>query len=217
MNWSTMLNNSPLYQKQDMVIRDEDYCRKNGLMGLSDSQLKAYPNAWRSWPRNYGGNYGDGSDLPLWNGLARSLNTIAIRVGDLVGASNIFNFVYNTLQLTTLDPANDVGLAQMVMGSQTHGVTPTALAAAFQIFYDGAKEGNAPDVVMMDPPRAGSDQKFLQSLLMLKPKRVVYVSCNPETLARDLRVLVDVGYRAEWATPVDMFPGTEQASSFPGC
>ena len=106
-------------------------------MGLSDSQLKAYPNAWRSWPRNYGGNYGDGSDLPLWNGLARSLNTIAIRVGDLVGASNIFNFVYNTLQLTTLDPANDVGLAQMVMGSQTHGVTPTALAAAFQIFYDG--------------------------------------------------------------------------------
>ena len=136
-NWSTMLNNSPLYQKQDMVIRDEDYCRKNGLMGLSDKQLRAYPNAWRSWPRNYGGNYGDNSDIPLWNGLARSLNTIAIRVGDLVGASNIFNFVYNTLQLNTLDPVNDVGLAQMVMGSQTHGVTPTALAAAFQIFYDG--------------------------------------------------------------------------------
>ena len=136
-NWSTMLNNSPLYLKQDMVIRDEDYCRKNGLMGLTDKQLKAYPNAWRSWPRNYGGNYGDNSDVPLWNGLARSLNTIAVRVGDLVGASNIFNFVYNTLQLNTLDPVNDVGLAQMVMGSQTHGVTPTALAAAFQIFYDG--------------------------------------------------------------------------------
>ena len=136
-NWSTMLNNSPLYQKQDMVIRDEDYCRKNGLMGLSDKQLRAYPNAWRSWPRNYGGNYGDNSDVPLWNGLARSLNTIAVRVGDLVGASNIFNFLYNTLQLTTLDPTNDVGLAQMVMGSQTKGVTPMALAAAFQIFYDG--------------------------------------------------------------------------------
>ena len=136
-NWSTMLNNSPLYQKRDMIIRDEDYCRKNGLMGLSDKQLRAYPNAWRSWPRNYGGNYGDNTDLPLWNGLARSLNTIAIRVGDLVGASNIFNFVYNTLQLNTLDPTNDVGQAQMVMGSQTHGVTPMALAAAFQIFYDG--------------------------------------------------------------------------------
>ena len=136
-NWSTMLNNSPLYQKQDMVIRDEDYCRKNGLMGLSDKQLRAYPNAWRSWPRNYGGNYGDNSDVPLWNGLARSLNTIAVRVGDLVGASNIFNFVYNTLQLNTLDPVNDVGLAQMVMGSQTHGVTPVQLANAYSVFRDG--------------------------------------------------------------------------------
>lgn len=76
-----------------------------------------------------------------------------------------------------------------------------------------AKEGTAPDVVMMDPPRAGSDQKFLQSLLILKPKRVVYVSCNPETLARDLRVLVDGGYQAEWATPVDMFPGTEHVET----
>jgi penicillin-binding protein 1A len=136
-NWSTMLNNSPLYLKEDMVIRDEDYCKKNGLSGLSDSALKAYPDAWRSWPKNYGGNYGDNTDVPLWNGLARSLNTIAIRVGDMVGASTIFNFVYNTLQLDTLDSVNDVGLAQMVMGSQTNGVTPTALAAAYQIFYEG--------------------------------------------------------------------------------
>ena len=65
-----------------MVIRDEDYCRKNGLMGLSDKQLRAYPNAWRSWPRNYGGNYGDNSDVPLWNGLARSLNTIEMCIRD---------------------------------------------------------------------------------------------------------------------------------------
>ena len=120
-----------------VVIRDDDYCRRNGLSGLSNEALRAYPNAWRSWPQNYGGNYGDNRDVPLWNGLARSLNTIAARVGDLVGASTIFNFAYNTLQLDTLDPVNDVGLAPMVMGSQTHGVTPLALAAAFQIFYDG--------------------------------------------------------------------------------
>lgn len=72
-----------------------------------------------------------------------------------------------------------------------------------------AQEGETPDVVMMDPPRAGSDLKFLSSVLTLKPPRVVYVSCNPETLARDLRVLVEGGYRAEYAVPVDMFPGTE--------
>ena len=75
-NWSTMLNNSPLYLKQDMVIRDEDYCRRNGLMGLTDKQLKAYPNAWRSWPRNYGGNYGDGSDLPLCDEGRAQLKTL---------------------------------------------------------------------------------------------------------------------------------------------
>ena len=130
-NWSTMLNNSPLYLKSDMVIRNDDYCRQHGLSGLSDEALRAYPNAWRNWPQNYGGNYGDNRDVPLWNGLARSLNTIAARVGDLVGASTIFNFAYNTLQLDTLDPVNDVGLAPMVMGSQTHGVTPHGPGGCF--------------------------------------------------------------------------------------
>ena len=72
-----------------------------------------------------------------------------------------------------------------------------------------AKEGVAPDVVMMDPPRAGSDMPFLKSLLTLGPKRVVYVSCNPETLARDLAVLCAGGYKVETAVPVDMFPCTE--------
>lgn len=76
-----------------------------------------------------------------------------------------------------------------------------------------AREGSAPDVVIMDPPRSGSDLPFLKSLLTLGPKRVVYVSCNPETLARDLRVLVKGGYRAEKCVPVDMFPGTEHVES----
>ncbi len=71
-----------------------------------------------------------------------------------------------------------------------------------------AREGQAPDVVLMDPPRAGSDEAFLRSVLALGPKRVVYVSCNPETQARDLRVLVAGGYKADRAVPVDMFPWT---------
>ena len=64
------------------------------------------------------------------------------------------------------------------------------------------------DTVFMDPPRAGSDQRFLRSLLRLKPDRVVYISCNPETLARDLSILQRGGYRAAQAQPVDMFPHT---------
>ena len=76
-----------------------------------------------------------------------------------------------------------------------------------------AREGFRADVVLMDPPRAGSDEPFLRSLLTLAPERIVYVSCNPETLARDLRVLVRGGYRAEKAVPVDMFPFTEHVET----
>lgn len=76
-----------------------------------------------------------------------------------------------------------------------------------------AKEGFVPDVVMMDPPRAGSDEPFLRSLLTLSPPRIVYVSCNPETLARDAAFLVKGGYQAVKAVPVDMFPGTEHVET----
>ena len=202
-NWSTMLNNSPLYLKQDMVIRDEDYCRKNGLMGLSDTQLKAYPNAWRSWPRNYGGNYGDNTDIPLWNGLARSLNTIAIRVGDLVGASNIFNFVYNTLQLNTLDPTSDVGLAQMVMGSQTHGVTPTALAAAFQIFYDG--EYTTPHLYTRVLDRDGN--------IYLENNATSYQALTPQTAYVMNRLLKNVLFSSV-GTASGRYPNSNGMESF---
>ncbi len=64
------------------------------------------------------------------------------------------------------------------------------------------------DVVLLDPPRAGCDKKFLASLTKLAPKRVVYVSCNPETLARDARYLTKAGYKMTKLTPVDMFPYT---------
>ncbi len=76
-----------------------------------------------------------------------------------------------------------------------------------------AKEGQAPDVLIMDPPRSGSDERFLTSVLTCRPKRIVYVSCNPETLARDLRVLVKGGYQAVRAVPVDMFPNTEHVET----
>lgn len=62
------------------------------------------------------------------------------------------------------------------------------------------------DVVFMDPPRAGSDVKFINSVAKLAPKKVVYISCNPETLARDLKLFKKKGYVMKECTPVDMFP-----------
>ena len=60
----------------------------------------------------------------------------------------------------------------------------------------------------MDPPRAGSDEAFLSSAVKLAPKRIVYVSCNPETLARDVKYLTKHGYEAKECRPFDMFPFT---------
>ncbi len=65
------------------------------------------------------------------------------------------------------------------------------------------------DVVFMDPPRAGSDEKFLSSVVKLAPDKVVYISCNPETLARDVKYLKKMGYEVKLVQPVDMFGWTE--------
>jgi 23S rRNA (uracil1939-C5)-methyltransferase len=71
-----------------------------------------------------------------------------------------------------------------------------------------ARDGEKADVVFMDPPRSGSTEEFLDAVALLGPERVVYVSCNPETLARDLKVLTGRGYRAVGAWPFDLFPHT---------
>ncbi|MCR4706204.1 MAG: methyltransferase domain-containing protein, partial [Lachnospiraceae bacterium] len=64
------------------------------------------------------------------------------------------------------------------------------------------------DVVFMDPPRSGSDEAFLSSLCKLKADRVIYISCGPDTQARDLQYLTKHGYRVKRIRPVDMFPWT---------
>lgn len=71
-----------------------------------------------------------------------------------------------------------------------------------------ANEKQTADVVFLDPPRSGSTEQFLDAMISIKPKKVVYISCNPETLERDLAYLVKRGYEAKIAIPVDMFPGT---------
>lgn len=71
-----------------------------------------------------------------------------------------------------------------------------------------AEQGEKADVVIMDPPRSGSTEEFMDAVGKLGAGKVVYVSCNPETLARDVRYMKKLGYRAVEAWPVDMFPGT---------
>ena len=66
------------------------------------------------------------------------------------------------------------------------------------------------DAVFMDPPRSGSTPEFIRAVCESGPRRVVYISCGPQTLARDLRLFTGSGYRVLGAWPFDMFPGTEE-------
>ena len=68
--------------------------------------------------------------------------------------------------------------------------------------------GDKPDIVFMDPPRSGASDDFLKTLTELAPKKIVYISCSPDSLANDLKILTNGGYNAKRAVPVDMFPHT---------
>ncbi|WP_050614023.1 23S rRNA (uracil(1939)-C(5))-methyltransferase RlmD [Bacillus testis] len=90
-----------------------------------------------------------------------------------------------------------------------HGKTNVKYVAgkAENVLPSWVKEGWKPDVIVVDPPRSGCDQALLQTILRVKPKRIVYVSCNPSTLAKDIQQL-GKQYKVEYIQPVDMFPQT---------
>lgn len=93
--------------------------------------------------------------------------------------------------------------------SKRHGFTHTKYVPgkAEEVLPKWVKKGWHPDVVVVDPPRTGLDGQLLQTILQVKPSKVIYVSCNPSTLAKDLDTL-SKSYQVEYIQPVDMFPQT---------
>lgn len=92
-------------------------------------------------------------------------------------------------------------------------------------FYEGEAEkllrewvaqGVRPDVIVVDPPRTGCDRSLLEAVAKARPKRFVYVSCNPSTLAKDCSYLLDQGFRIDSVQPVDMFPQTSHVECVVG-
>ena len=99
--------------------------------------------------------------------------------------------------------------------AELNGITNASFEAgpAEVVIPRWREEGITADVIVVDPPRKGCDPALLETILAMQPERVVYVSCNPSTLARDLRVLEDGGYRTVEVVPVDMFPWTVHVES----
>ena len=124
-----------------------------------------------------------------------------------------------TIGLTASDKARQVvgvevnrdAVRDAIGNAKHNGVKNARFFAADATAWirEAADAGQKADVVFMDPPREGSTPAFIESVARMAPKRVVYVSCNPETLARDLALLTKKGYRVESSTPVDMFPHSE--------
>lgn len=84
---------------------------------------------------------------------------------------------------------------------------------AGKFMQEMAAQGERADVLFMDPPRSGSTEEFLEAALQMGPEKIVYISCNPETLGRDLEILTKGGYRMKRAVPVDMFPFTREVET----
>lgn len=78
---------------------------------------------------------------------------------------------------------------------------------------DALKTGSVPDVVFLDPPRKGCEESLLDTVIKVSPKKIVYISCKPSTLARDLKYLTEKGYDVKKITPVDMFPRTSHVET----
>ena len=146
---------------------------------------------------------------------------LAVEAAKLTGKEVVLDAYcgIGTIGLTAADHAKQVvgvelnrDAVQDALGNARHNGVKNArffAADATRWIGEAAAAGEKADVIFMDPPREGSTPEFLASVARMAPKRVVYVSCNPVTLARDLATLTKLGYKAEGFTPVDMFPHTE--------
>ena len=136
-NFSSPLEDGPLYSKESKKMLDEDRVRALGLPLDPYSPLnQARSDVWRDWPTNYDGMGGDGDIMLVYDAIRQSFNTIAVKVGAMVGADAMYDFVTETLGLRHIDES-DADLAPLVLGSQYQGLTVVELANAYTMFTDG--------------------------------------------------------------------------------
>ena len=152
--------------------------------------------------------------------MAERLYAIAAEYADLTGSERVFDLYcgIGTIGLTMARGAgevwgleivpeaiadaeanaerNGIGNSRFILGSTRTGVRPLL------------EKAGKPDVVVLDPPRAGLSQKIVRRVIECEAPRIVYVSCNPTTLAPNAAQLVEAGYRLRCLRPVDMFPQT---------
>jgi 23S rRNA (uracil1939-C5)-methyltransferase len=153
--------------------------------------------------------------------MAEQLYVLAREFAALTGEESVYDLYcgIGTIGLTLARDAltvwgvevSEESVACALENADLTGITNAAFVAGEvgEVIADLRDRAGAPDVVVVDPPRAGLSGKALRRIARLEAKRIVYVSCNPTTLAGNVKELAaEWGYRLERARPVDMFPHT---------
>lgn len=153
------------------------------------------------------------------------LYNTALQFADLKGEETVIDAYcgIGTISLFLAQKAKQVYGVEVVPEAVEDAKRNAALNGMNNVHFETGKaeeviprwkeQGIGAEVIVVDPPRKGCDQTLLDTLLAMRPKRVVYVSCNPATLARDLNILTEGGYLLKEVQPVDMFPQTVHVES----
>lgn len=163
----------------------------SGIMPNPDpSKRKIDPDTglpMNNWPQNVFNTKGKGDPTPVVDAITESLNTVAVRVGVRVGIEDMFDFLVNTLHVTSLvedeNGQTDKALAPLVLGSMTHGMSPLELAACYQIFGNGGVYNSTHTYTKILDTNGN---------LVMEPKRISIQAISPETAYIMNRLLKNV-------------------------
>lgn len=158
---------------------------------------------------------------------AAELYSVAMDMARLTGKESVIDAYCGTGTIGLIAAANGAGkvlgienngcaVADAINNASVNGLLNARFicADASEYLKQMAKDGEKADVVFLDPPRTGTDERFLSSVFRLAPRKIIYISCNPYTLNRDLRYIVNFSnYKVRAIQPVDMFPFTEHTET----
>ena len=153
--------------------------------------------------REYACLKGGETVFDLYCGIGTIGLSMAADAGIIIGIESVKNAVIDANRNAVI---NGIVNARYYTG-RAEQVMPRLLDKEDKLFVDYIDE-NAPKIAILDPPRAGCDEALLRAVASCEVDKIVYVSCNPGTLARDIKLLGELGYEFVEATPVDMFVAT---------
>lgn len=191
----------------NVILGDQDHFvtkKQNLTESIGPVKFTVSPRSF--FQVNNDGAHSIYEQVRAWSGLTGTETVVDLYCG--VGGISLY-LADKARQVTGFEVV-DSAVGDAERNARLNGIKNCRFEAgdAAHLLEDLREEGKPVDLVVLNPPRKGCDAPVLASVAALAPERIIYVSCSPATLARDLDVLADAGYRALTIQPVDMFPQT---------